>query len=623
MKRGLVIFALCLLVITAGAITRDEAYSRVVNNLLANDLDGRAITALTNMVAAGDTVVDWHHTAYKAPSTSWFFLVNDYWDAEWEHACRYVFVDSVTGDITSYPGIAPLLQSNNIDEYYTSLVSSSIRGKHSYELPYVYPKPMLERMKKVTLGNSPNGINYAMFVEGGANLSNNWSRYYGAVQDLMNCIKNKYGYTNDRIFVAMSDGLNPAVDQHYSGGGSNYNLNSEPDIDGDGNNEIGYVANTAGLNQMAADLAAVMTDQDTLFVNVTDHGGNGGGYANNYINLWNETINYTNFRTLLDGIPKKYLNICCVPCYSGGIMAAFEDSENTVITTSVDGNHSAYARSVGGNYMFYSEYIFWWTGAVNGSTPPDHEPPIDCSAADTDGDTFIDMYEAYMWAKTHDTIDITPQYYENPTGFGSTVNLDGLEGYVGVTVTNFAASNSTDRVILNWSAQGITSLAGFNIYRAEATAKPRFERINTGNIIGLSPFRYEDTSVEKGVKYLYKLQAVEHSGLSSWTGPITGRTSAGLPTNFSLSVNPNPARGHASINYSVASTFGNTDTRLTISDLSGRTVKVLQSGAVAPGNYTLQWDGTDASGSPAPAGVYICVMNSGGQHLTKRIVFTR
>jgi flagellar hook assembly protein FlgD len=41
-----------------------------------------------------------------------------------------------------------------------------------------------------------------------------------------------------------------------------------------------------------------------------------------------------------------------------------------------------------------------------------------------------------------------------------------------------------------------------------------------------------------------------------------------------------------------------------IYDVSGRRVSALDSGPSAAGRRMLTWDGRDASGSPAPAGVY-------------------
>lgn len=617
MRKLFTVLALLVFVAGAWAVSRDEAYSKVTQELLAGNLDGKAIDTLSNVVSADSSIADMHGQTFKAPSNSWFFLVDDHFTANWDHACRYVFVDTVTGDMTVYPANAPIRDSSKQLNLFTSTISEGPARYPSYDLPRVMPKEMLSAGKGITLGNNPTGgYNYALLLSGGYNSSNNHGRYYGDVEYMIKTLKQKYGYTNPYIRVSMSDGLSPATDQHVASG----YINSIPDIDGDGYDETTHDATLAGLTAAVGDLAGIMTSNDNLFMFITDHGGSGGG-ANCTVNLWNAgAITYTSLRTLIDTIPKASFNMCNEVCYSGGAVNGWTGAPNTVIATACNNSESSWARV---NHPYdYNEFTFWWTGAVMGQTCPDHEAPIDCSAADTDGDGLIDMSEAFVWADDHDAASEHPQYYDNPSGFGATLCLFGLEEATDVNVTSFAASGRSDRIVLNWSATNVGLLAGFNIYRTTA-GNNRYERINQTPIVGSSPYSFSDTSVEKGIKYSYKLEAVESTGFRSSFGPVVGRTTAGLPTNFSLGVRPNPAHGHATIDYSVASTFGNTDTSIRICDLSGRTVKILHSGPVAPGSYNLQWDGTDASGSSAPAGVYICVMNSGGQNLTKRIVFTR
>jgi hypothetical protein len=606
----LVVFA------SAGTLTRSEAYQKITDNLLAGDLDGRSILAMNRLVPGSDVVSDMHGQTFRAPSTSYFFLVDDHFTANWDHPCRYVFVDANTGDMTVYPGDAPVRNGQAMDKLFTSTVSDGMTRYNEYNLPVLQTKAMVDAGKRLRL-NNPTGENYAILFSGGYDMYNNHSRYYGDIYWILTCLKNDYGYTNDHIFVAMSDGTNPAIDQDSASG----YINSNPDIDGDGQQETNYAASNADFTSLVNTLAGIMTSNDNLFLFVTDHGGGSG--SSSYINGWaGWTLPYQTLKSQLDSIPHANLSACNEVCYSGGLILAYTGAENVALATACTAYQNSWARSA----YLYDEFTFWWTGAMHGETAPDYLPPyqpIDCSAADVNADGYVSMQEAFTWAQSHDgQSQETPQWYENPDGLGDYLWLGGLLGGTGVNITNYAASrDKADRVTVSWTVSDVSTLAGFNIYRALPGKESRYERLNSKPIIGNSPFHYDDFAAVKGQKYLYKLEAVETSGMKSSVGPFAGQSGNGMPTNFALNVYPNPAHGAVKMDYSIASTFGNTNTRLSVIDLSGRTVKILVNGPVAPGAYNMQWDGTDTAGRAVSPGVYICTMNAGGQSLTKRIVF--
>ena len=613
------VWALMLAVVaSAGTLTRSEAYQKITDSLLAGDLDGRSILAMNRLVPGGDVVSDMHGQTFRAPSTSYFFLVDDHFMANWDHPCRYAFVDASTGDMTVYPGDAPVRNSLDMDELFTSTVSDGMTRYNEYNLPVLQTDKMFDTGKKLRL-NNPTGENYAILLSGGYDQSNNWSRYYGDIYWILTCLKNDYGYTNDHIFVAMSDGTNPAVDQHAASG----YINSDPDIDQDGEQETNYQATTndgysPGFTSLVNTLAGITTSDDNLFLFVTDHGGGSG--SSSYINLWSgQTLSYQTLKSQLDSIPHSTLGACNETCYSGGLILAYTGAENVALATACTAYQNSWARA--GHPYDYDEFTFWWTGAMHGTTAEGH----DCTAADTDEDGYVDYQEAFTWAYDHDQqiSQETPQWYENPDGFGDTLYLGGLiGGGTGVNINGpFASKDKADRITVEWSASNTSTLAGFNLYRALPGKEARYQRLNSKPIIGSSPFHYDDLAVVKGQKYTYKLETVETTGFKSYAGPVVGMAGSGMPTNFALNVYPNPAHGAVKLDYSIASTSGDTNTRLSVIDLSGRTIKILVNGPVAPGSYAMQWDGTDTAGRAVSPGVYICTMNAGGQSLTKRIVF--
>ncbi len=116
--------------------------------------------------------------------------------ANWDHPCRYVFVDANTGDMTVYPGNAPVRNSLAMDELFTSTVSDGMTRYNEYSLPVLQTDKMVEASKRLRL-NNPTGENYAILLSGGYDQYNNHSRYYGDIYWILTCLKNDYGYTND------------------------------------------------------------------------------------------------------------------------------------------------------------------------------------------------------------------------------------------------------------------------------------------------------------------------------------------------------------------------------------------------------------------------------------------
>lgn len=93
------------------------------------------------------------------------------------------------------------------------------------------------------------------------------------------------------------------------------------------------------------------------------------------------------------------------------------------------------------------------------------------------------------------------------------------------------------------------------------------------------------------------------------------------PQEFSLAQNyPNPFNGSTSIRFSLKEAG---DASLSVFDLLGRRVRVLQSGMLVPGEYTFTWDGTDESGADVTSGVYFYRLQNAEQILTKRMVMLK
>jgi hypothetical protein len=92
------------------------------------------------------------------------------------------------------------------------------------------------------------------------------------------------------------------------------------------------------------------------------------------------------------------------------------------------------------------------------------------------------------------------------------------------------------------------------------------------------------------------------------------------PADRALVVTPNPARGGCTLRFALAA-GGNVT--ITLHDVAGRRLRTLRSGWFPAGPTALRWDGTDAAGSPLPAGVYLARLAAPGHTDGCRVVLVR
>jgi hypothetical protein len=75
---------------------------------------------------------------------------------------------------------------------------------------------------------------------------------------------------------------------------------------------------------------------------------------------------------------------------------------------------------------------------------------------------------------------------------------------------------------------------------------------------------------------------------------------------------PNPSRAEVIWSFTLSRAGA---ARLVIHDAQGRRVRVLADGLLPAGRHERRWDGRDASGRPAPAGVYVARLEAGSVRL--------
>lgn len=91
---------------------------------------------------------------------------------------------------------------------------------------------------------------------------------------------------------------------------------------------------------------------------------------------------------------------------------------------------------------------------------------------------------------------------------------------------------------------------------------------------------------------------------------VTGTGISLEPTRLhELTVTPNPFVSTASISFKLSEPGLTT---IAVYDLSGRTIYTIENSVLHSGEHSVQWNGINQNGEPVPAGLYLCIIQSGG-----------
>jgi hypothetical protein len=235
----------------------------------------------------------------------------------------------------------------------------------------------------------------------------NYERYWNDCSFIYQTLVNQYDVPKDNIFVAMSDGTDPADDMRCQSG----KFKSQPlDLDNDSIDDIQYAATKENVKEILSTLSDKLSEDDHLFFYVIDHGGRGA--KSSYICLWDgEKLYDYELADLLAPLSEKYVNVNVVlgQCYSGGFVEDLK-SINCVVATASDEEENSYSCSD----IPYDEFVYQWTCAINGAT---HDQMV--VNADADNNGAVTMDEAFDYAKLNDRNDNEhPKYSSIPQSIG-------------------------------------------------------------------------------------------------------------------------------------------------------------------------------------------------------------
>lgn len=212
----------------------------------------------------------------------------------------------------------------------------------------------------------------------------------------------------------------------------------------------------------------------------------------------------------------------------------------------------------------------------------------------------------------HDSVDLALQHF---------VDIGWFPGSVATYLEEFTVEGRDDGVLLRWRFHDPEDVTAVTVERSVAAEGPWSPALVDLRQDGQMTSAL-DTGAEIGVTYHYRLAVTDRAGEVAILGLVSGQRAAselgrrvflGAPT-------PNPALEGTTVLFRLSRPE---TVRLTVHDVSGRTVRTLQDGTLQAGEYTRQWDGMTDSRTAVPAGVYFVQLRTPSGVKTQRVTYMR
>ena len=232
-----------------------------------------------------------------------------------------------------------------------------------------------------------------------------------------------HGFQANHIFVLYGDGAD-----YNSAGYPAARYRPAPAI----SNSAATIANVQAI---FSDLAngtngrPQLTDNDLLFVWTFDHGGQGPitpGSATliSDLGLRGGAMRADDFAAALNVVPHAFRIICMQQCRSGGFIP-YLSSDRTVILTAAEADRNAHPTDdaveqemIGGIRYPHGEFNFYLLAALRGQNLLGT-----AVNADSNGNGFVTMREAFDFIIAHESDSATPQYNDGSRRLGERLHL--------------------------------------------------------------------------------------------------------------------------------------------------------------------------------------------------------
>lgn len=224
-----------------------------------------------------------------------------------------------------------------------------------------------------------------------------------------------------------------------------------------------------------------------------------------------------------------------------------------------------------------------------------------------------------------DAYQLMPRYY-------SDIQTDGS---LPVELSAFTGNLHNGYIQLKWVTDSEIENLGFKIYRQtkgrSAEVLDTFENneqlLGHGSTNEIHMYSYDDYDVEDGALYTYWLSDVDYQGIETKHDKdkiavtFTAKSRDVRPNEFFLlSSYPNPFNPITTIKYELPE---QSTVSLTVYDVRGHEIAILQNGVNPPGNYKVHWNGMDQSGNSVSTGLYFCRLEAGDFSQTIKMLYLK
>ncbi len=272
--------------------------------------------------------------------------------------------------------------------------------------------------------------------------------------------------------------------------------------------------------------------------------------------------------------------------------------------------------SVPGEVIGQYSTVVWVGNNYAGDLPKWQETPI-ASYLAVGGNVLLlgRMGESFLAGNLADYLGVTFNGSGTPGNctavYPGLVNVafTGSQSYTDV----FATSVGPNSTLLCQTTSGFSGTRGTGVHAQPPGGGSH--RPEGGQFVYLAgrPYRMDFTALGANIAFI-----LEHFFAEPWTVTgAPGETAAafGLAGSY-----PNPFNPKTTIAFDLPAAG---QAQLAVYDVAGRLVRVLAAGLLPAGRQQLDWDGRDAAGREAAAGVYLARLSAAGRSDTQRLVMLK
>jgi len=212
---------------------------------------------------------------------------------------------------------------------------------------------------------------------------------------------------------------------------------------------------------------------------------------------------------------------------------------------------------------------------------------------------------------------------------GSALGTSASDLSLPVELFSFSAVPKGVGIALQWVTESEVANLGFILERSEddhesweaiASYRTHDALKGQGNTSNRTEYTFTDMFVEAGHGYYYRLSDVSIQGEITTYPPIFIQLED-LPQETLLEkIYPNPFNPQTCITYRLAE---DTQVKITVFDMLGRSVKALHNGRQHAGSYHIYWNGTNENGMKAASGTYIIRMQTDNTIQIQKVMFMK